>query len=299
MRLLAMSLTCAVALGAAAPVLATPALITGRLSHHQALQPGIAGRPMLPAQVQATPEQVVSPTETPTSTPAPTATATPAPTYTPTATPTPVKIPSARSLLSKTQAAARSANTARFDLHEKLILLFFINGNVRAQGDYSQHPSSLTAHLTGSVSALGKTQKLDEYHRQIGKNAWVKSAATKGRWKTEKPSPSQDVGSIVSPVDTATGKGVKILTLKTAGSQTFQGVAVWHVHGTMQLTVNKTSKPKGTMDFLISQKDFLPYRVAEYVNDQKDGILVDLQENMTRFGEKLSIKAPKVGSTTP
>jgi hypothetical protein len=247
-----------------------------------------------PAQANATPES----TATPSATVAPTSTPTPSPTVTPVATVTPAtSVPAASALLTKARAALKKANTSHFKVQEKVDLLNLVAGTVVEQGDTSQRPSEIQAHVTGSVSSGGKPQKIDERHVQIGKNAWVKSAKTHGVWKSEKATSPTAAGSLQNPVDIVKGSGVKITGLKTTGAETFAHVAVWHIHGKVAVQLDQNTAANGTVDYLVGKKAGLPRRILENVNDPKDGVLLDLQLTLSAFGKKVSIATPKVGST--
>jgi hypothetical protein len=246
-----------------------------------------------PAQVNATPENTVVPTSTvaPTSTPLPSPTLTPAPTSPPTS-----SAPAASTLLAKARTALKSANTDHFKLQETLALLNILSGKVIEQGDTSVRPSEIQAHVTGSVSSGGKPQKLDERHVQIGKNAWVKSAKTHGVWKSEKATSPTAGGSLQNPIDIVKGSGVKITGLTTTGAETYAHVAVWHVHGKVTVQLDQATSATGTVDYLIAKSGHLPHRILAYVNDPKDGVLLDLRLTLSGFGKKVSIATPKVGS---
>ncbi len=218
----------------------------------------------------------------PTQTPAPTATSVPA-------------TPSASSLLTAARAALKSANTSHFNLIEKLNLGGLVAGTIREQGALSQRPSEAKAHITGSLSALGKPQKIDEHHVQIKNKAWVKSAKTHGLWKSEKATPPSAAGSVQNPLDLVKGNGLKLTGLKTVGAQTFGTIPVWRIHGTVIAQVTQAKTTTGTVDYLIARNGNLPYRIMENVNDPKDGLLLNLQVTLSGFGKKVTIATPKIG----
>jgi hypothetical protein len=170
-------------------------------------------------------------------------------------------------------------------------------GAIREQGDSSQRPSELQGHVTGSLTALGKPQKVDEHHVQIGKKAWVKSTKTHGRWKSEKATVPTASGSLLNPLDLVKGNGLKITGLKTVGAETYGTIPVWHIHGTVIAQVTKTTITKGTVDYLVARTGTLPYRILEYISDPKDALLLDLRVTLSAFGKKVTITTPKVGGT--
>jgi hypothetical protein len=227
-----------------------------------------------------------------TNTPLSTATQTPAPTTTPIS-----SSPAASKLLTAARAALKTANTSHFSVIEKVNLGGLVKGTVREQGDMSQRPSEVTAHITGSLSTLGKPQKVDEHHVQIGTKAWVKSAKTHGVWKAEKATSPTAEGSIQNPLDLAKANGVKIKGLRTVDAETFGSVAVWHIHGTATVQVTQTTTTTGTVDYLVAKTGNLLYRVMENINDPKDSLLLNLQVTLSGFGNKVSIATPKVGGT--
>jgi hypothetical protein len=247
-----------------------------------------------PAQTNPTPENTVVPTATvaPTGTPVTSPTPTPVPTATPT-----VVAPAASDLLAAARAALKSANTSHFNLKENLDLAGLVTGTVREQGDMSQRPLKAKAHITGSLTAFGKSQKIDERHVQIGKKAWVKSAKTRGLWKSEKATSPTAPGSVQNPLDLVKGSGLKITGLKTVGAETYGTVPVWRIHGTVIAQVTQKTTTKGTVDYLIARTGDLPYRILEYVSDPKDRLLLDLRVTLSAFGKKVTIATPKIGST--
>jgi hypothetical protein len=214
----------------------------------------------------------------------------------PTATPVPSG-PAASTLLTAARAALKAANTSHFNLVEKVNLGGLVKGTVREQGDVSRRPGEVKAHITGALTALGKPQKIDERHVQIGTKAWVKSAKTRGVWKSEKATPANAVGSVQNPLDIVKGNGLKIRDLKTVGSETVGSVAVWRIHGTVIAKVTQTATTTGTVDYLIAKVGNLPYRIMENVNDPKDSLLLNLKLILGRFGEKVTVATPKVGGT--
>jgi LppX_LprAFG lipoprotein len=247
-----------------------------------------------PAQTNPTPE--ITPTPTATATPTSTPMASPTSTAAPTATPT-TQAPGASRLLTAARAALKSVNTNHFDVKEKVNLGGLVVGAIREQGDSSLRPSELKGHVTGSLAALGKPQKVDEHHVQIGKKAWVKSTKTKGRWKSEKATSPTASGSLQNPLNLVKGSGLKITGLRTVGAEKFGTIPVWHIHGTVIAQVTQTITTKGTVDFLVARTGALPYRILEYVNDPKDALLLDLRVTLSGFGKKVTVTTPKIGGT--
>jgi hypothetical protein len=241
-------------------------------------------------QTTSTATPTASPTATPSPSPTPTATATPTATLTP---------PSGKILLAAAETALGQKNTFHEDARIKLNFAFLVTGTIRVTGDVALKQRASFTHITGTLSALGKAQKQNEYDIQIKKQLWVKSAKTHNTWQKAKPGTT--ASSVATSSDPLSLKSatVKISGLKVTGSSTVGDVSVWQVQGTVTDKSDPKQVLKGKITLLIAQDTNLPYELDETINDTKDGIQLSGKIAFSNFGEKLSIKAPKVGSTTP
>jgi hypothetical protein len=83
------------------------------------------------------------------------------------------------------------------------------------------------------------------------------------------------------------------------GPSKFQGNDVWHVRATDVSVDAQGQTTEQTLDFLIGQKPFLPYVFSVTLNDTQSNTTLVEKQILTKFGKKVQVKAPKVGSTTP
>lgn len=186
----------------------------------------------------------------------------------------------------------------------------------------------MSGHIVASDSLEGTQQsrKVNEYFVQIKNTVYTKTmktsllrflaaakpAAKNGIWAKSKahriqvfsfpvdnplicPSASSGSGSGSS----GSGTTDQLKNLVDIGADTFQGVAVWHIRGT-DVSVDPTGKTsEAQLDFLVSQDHFLPYVFSVTVVDPSQNITVVQKQVLTQFGKKVSVKAPKVGSSKP
>jgi hypothetical protein len=218
-------------------------------------------------------------------------------TPTPTIAPTP---PEAQTLLTLSKAAVKAANTYHISYAITIKLGALLDGALLLVGDASVTPKTSRVHITGKLAVFGKGKTLNEDDIQVGKKAWTKSAKTKHRWALGGGG-AQSSGfnsSNGNPLK-VTSKGDKITGLTDVGADTVNGLAVWHLHGTYVAAVDSTHTVNGTIDYYIGQADSLPVEIKAHVESTALNLLEDLNQQMTNFGEPLSIQPPTVGSTTP
>jgi hypothetical protein len=53
------------------------------------------------------------------------------------------------------------------------------------------------------------------------------------------------------------------------------------------------------LDYYVGQQHPLPYKYLATVDDTTGGVKLVFQQLLGKFGEKITIKAPKVGSAQP
>jgi hypothetical protein len=135
------------------------------------------------------------------------------------------------------------------------------------------------------ANGKGKTTRTDIV--QIKTRAWTKSGSRKTGWKRVG---SSRVDSTLNPMRNPLDdrSGVAVSSLITVGAETIGKIPVWHIRWTE--TSGYTS---GTVDALIAQKGFLPYRTVRSLDDSVTGAHIDDHITRSRFGEKVPIAAPK------
>lgn len=216
----------------------------------------------------------------------------------PTPTSTPISAPGPTLLLQQANTALIQANTFHFHAELKLDLLGLVAGGLVIDGDQALKQQASVDHETGTLTSLGKKEKVNQHDIQIKNKSWIKSKKTHNKWTKQKSSSSTATSS-GNPLDVTSDPSITVADMQTVGSQSINGVVTWHIHIEFTQKIDSTHKVKGTVDYLIGQTDSLPYEIAEEVNEPAQGYVLDLREDLTKFGEKLKIKAPKVGSAKP
>lgn len=222
----------------------------------------------------------------------PTVTPTPSPTATSTA------LPAAAGVLTGANEALKTANTFHTVSRIRLALSGIVDGTVVGTGDVRLKPPATRLHITGNLTLFGKAQKLNENTIQIGKKSWTKDASTHHRWKLDTGTSPAGVSSSNNPLKVLS-KGDQVVDVVTMGAATVGSTAVWHLHGTYIAKVDSTHTATGTIDYYIGQVDSLPYEVTAHIADTKLKILEDIDELSTSFAKRVTIKAPRIGSTSP
>jgi hypothetical protein len=258
-------------------------------------------RAFLPQQAAAT--------ATPTGTVAPT----PAPTTNP-AYPDPVTLLNNSVNLFDQVTSARFENIIDGDQQSTVKL------HIDAVGDANCTGPSLKAKVTGKVTLEGTSQSNSVNFNliQVKNSYYKKGKSTKKVWKKVAP---QAATAFSYPVDpplncpnaaNAGGTGsnggsgtatpvpsTQIKDVTNLGPDTVGGVAVWHIQLT-QVAIDSTgAASQSVLDFYVGQKHPLPYKYLQTVNDTTNGVKIVFQQLFTKFGEKVTIKAPTVGSSKP
>lgn len=254
-------------------------------------------------------------TPVPSTTPGtPEATATPAPSPTPTAPAN--NYPDPVSLLQ-----------AGFNTLNALTSISFKDTAVQTQGNDTLHITAnanavckgfgVLATMKGTETLAGTSQKKTQSMKyiNIGKNYWIKDRATRGKWakSTAKkavvfgyspsnpltcngaPQPSSGSGSSGS-----SNAGPVIKNLENLGPASLAGKQMWHVQATGLYTDPTTNQTMPIVyDWLISQDHQVIYSYTIQVSDTGSQFKLILTETYSNFGKKITVKAPKVGSTKP
>ena len=242
-------------------------------------------------------------TATPTATPQPTTTPTPGPTANP-AYPDPV------TLLNNAITVYSALKSSHFEIVidgeqtgvEKL--------HIDVPGDATCKGPSMKGNASASDTLEGTSQsrKLKEKFIQVKTKTFINSTSTKKRWAQQKGTRftvfSFPIDNpLICTTDTGgTGSGGTTDQLKdlvNLGPSTFQGTAVWHVRATDVTVDAQGQTSEQTLDFLIGQKPYLPYVFSVTVTDPQSNATLVEKQILTKFGKKVQVKAPKVGSTTP
>jgi hypothetical protein len=266
---------------------------------------------VLPAIGPLSARRVYLPLQTSTT---PGATDTPVPAVTPTATPNPA-FPDPVTLLQNSFTLYGQLNTVHFENITDGNQQSSITLHIDAVGDASCKGPSLKAKVTSKEAITGTAQsKSTNFNLIQVKNAYYKKAkSTKNKWQKVKASQATAFtftidNPLACPDETASsGTGSDsgspssaIKNLTNLGPETVNGVSVWHVQAT-EVDVDATTgaTTQALLDYYIGQQHPFPYKYTATVNDTQNGIKLVFTQLLTKFGEKLTIKAPKVGSTTP
>jgi len=259
---------------------------------------GLASRPRV-APAQATTTPTVSPT--PNATPTTTATST----Y-----PDPLVILQNMITVLDQVASAHFDNTIDGNQVNTEKLHIDIPGDATCTGP------AMKGQVTGSDTLEGTSQKTS-YKASfiwINKKAWVKSKATHQRWAKAKATitpftgfplnfqteifPLTCTGTQAARLSQPQQTSPQIKDLVNLGPDTFQGIAVWHIRFVIPTTDTTGQTLDVQWDLLISQDHYLPYVQTETIPlDPQTSLIVKLV--MTKFGAKVTVKKPKIGSTKP
>lgn len=283
-------------LAEASPLHLNPWLSTGP-------KPLQTGSTPVPTAGTTTPTPVATETSTP---------VTPVPTTTPVATSTSVVTPTGTTttypdpvtLLRDTILVYQQIRSAHFEIVtdgdqpniEKL--------HLDAVGDVTCKGPSLRGHVSAkdTLEATKKVNTLSVDFVIVKKNAYQRSKSTKNQWKKTAQSNFSQLGIsadnlLLCPSSSSGSSGSgsgnnQFKNLVNLGPATFQGHAVWHIQA-REVTTGSSGEPvKGTFNLYIDQKHYLPYEQAYSQTDQ--GVKLNQKQILTKFGEKLTIKAPKV-----
>ena len=148
----------------------------------------------------------------------------------------------------------------------------------------------------------------------INKKAWVKSKATHQRWAKSKATitplqgftlnfqtdifPLPCGGTQAARLSQPQQTSPQIKDLVNLGPDTFQGVAVWHIRFVIPQTDTQGQTYDVQYDLLISQDHYLPY-VQTVTIALDPQTTVTNKSVLTKFGAKVAVKKPKIGSTKP
>ncbi|GAC1402847.1 MAG: hypothetical protein NVSMB52_16780 [Chloroflexota bacterium] len=299
-------------LGASLIVLAGGSL-TSAASVHQSRQVRIAAVFWLPSGAPVLGRIVASTTtgadSTATATPGATGTAAPSatPTLSPTPAPTPTTGPSYLdpvSILQNMYQVSGLLKSIHFDQTYRISGQIAVS--IRAVGDAVCQ--GLKAHVKGNATVPGtlQSQKTEFDVIQYKTSYFRKAKSKNSRWQKVKVKQVTPFGII--PVDnplgcsvTASsggGSGPQAKNLLNLGPDTIRGTSVWHIHATL---VDTTTDPplEIPVDWYVSHQHSLLYRYTASVSDAARNQKETFVLNLSKFGEHIKIKAPKVGSAKP
>jgi hypothetical protein len=250
-------------------------------------------RAFLPQQVSGTP----TPTGTPVATPAPTSN----PAY-----------PDPGTLLQNAFTVYSALNGVHFENITDGEQQGAVKLHIDALGDASCKGPSLKAKVTGKETLEGTSQsKSAKFNLIQVKNAYyMKSKSTKNVWKkstakattvfsftVDNPLACSTAGS-GSGGSTTSAPQIKDLT--NLGPETVAGVSVWHIQATeFDVDPQTGATTQALLDYYLGQAHPLPYKYLATVNDTTNGVKLVFQQLLGKFGEKVTIKAPKIGSSKP
>ena len=278
------------------------------------------------ASVAAGADQPADTTTTPTDTATPAATATASATAqpTPTATTTPSNLPDASSLLSAMASALQVAKTVHFQESSIDHQPGGVDLSVKDTGDATCTGFAVKAHVTASAVLQGTSQSEKDTYDLIRikkKDYWKDKSHTKGVWQTTKDSANFPFMAVVmSAADNplacfsqfipaaatgGTGSGASCSDqpsgLTNAGEMTFNGVTVYDIHYVdVQLCTNTTQPTDTPVDLYVGKDHPLLYGTLVNFDYRSTGAdYGQALQKFSKYGEKFSQKAPKVGSKTP
>jgi hypothetical protein len=242
---------------------------------------------------------------------APTATPTTATTPTPTPTGTVGNYPDAQTVLGKAVNVLAAIKTVHFD--ELATQDGAVSFHIEAIGDATCTPA-LSARVTAKQSVPGTQQSsthtftLIQYKNKI----FWKTKKTKQTWQPTKSATVTNFGygflpefPLICPnLGTGTGTGQNCPTeqpenLTNVGPDTINGIAVWHLHLVnveVDCQGNTSQLPE---DIYIDQSKNLIYKDVLSFSDESQGVTGALSTILSKFGEHITIKAPKKGSAKP
>jgi hypothetical protein len=239
------------------------------------------------------------------------------PTATPTATTTATSTyPDPRVILQNMVTVLEQVASAHFD--------DTIDGNqintevlhIDIPGDATCTGPAMKGQVTGSDTLEGTSQKTT-YKASfiwINKKAWVKSKATHQKWAKSKATitpfqgftlnfqtdifPLPCGGTALAVLSRPQQTTPQIKDLVNLGPDTFQGIPVWHIRFVIPQTDTSGQTYDVQYDLLISQDHYLPYVQTVTIALDPQTTLIN-KSVMTKFGNKVTVKKPKIGSTKP
>lgn len=178
--------------------------------------------------------------------------------------------------------------------------------HIGVTGDVTCKGPALKGHLSArdTQEATNKVSELSLNFIVVKKAAYQKSKSTKGQWKKISAKLlAKDFGisadnvllcpsSSSSSGGSSSGNNSTIKNLVNLGPATFQGHTVWHIQATEVSTDSSNQQVQGTLDLLIDQARYVPYEIMYTATNQ--GVTQIQKQILTKFGEKLTIKAPKI-----
>lgn len=213
-------------------------------------------------------------------------------------------VPDPNTLLAQATQALRAAGSFHFVADSNVELGALGAVTVHEVGDVDLKHQTARGQDKGSITAAGKTKSFNEHTIQVKTKLWYKSKSTKNKWKKGSGTGGStfDFKNFSLEVNSSsTGLNSSQITLTTVGLEQLNGASVWHVHGDFTITTDTSTNTQipGTLDYYITQQGTLPVLLKLNFDDATDGVVLNVQEAFSNFGEVLNTKAPKVGSTKP
>jgi hypothetical protein len=278
-----------------------------------------AQRLFMPLQATGTPvaTDTLTATATATST-ATTATAGPSetPTTPPTATPTPTSgttYPDPSNLLTAMVNKLSLIHTMNFKEVTNGVQTGVDTLKVTASGQSTCTGPALYAHVKGTDKVTGTNQKQTLTYSVIEYKGryYEKAKSTKNKWKQLKsnqaPAYAPDTGAILfcqtsgssSSGSSSSGGGCQLKDLLDTGPAKVSGNATWKISGTEVCIASDGSEQDAALTFQIGQTSDLLFVEAYKIVDPANKVTLNFQRNRSNFGGKITVKKPKVGSTSP
>jgi hypothetical protein len=258
---------------------------------------------VLPLQTNSTPQ----PTTTATATPA-----TPGPTVTPTT----GQYPDPTAIFNNMLQEYGLINTARFEYVTDGTQTNIVSLHIDGVGDATCKGPALTMKVTAKQTLQGtqQTQKYSGNFVQVKNTTWEYSKRTSNKWKKVNENnvtvlsfpfpiqnpllcPNSSSGSSSSGGSSGGTPSDQFKDLVNLGPETFQGNAVWHLHLTDVHVDTGGTVTNIPIDLLIGQAHYFPYVFQQTLSDPQDNITIVEKQILTKFGEKVTVKKPKTGSS--
>jgi hypothetical protein len=190
--------------------------------------------------------------------------------------------------------------------------------HIDAVGDATCKGPSLKAKVTGKETLEGTSQSRSSKFNLIQvknayykkgkstKNVWKKSTATAAAvfsFPVDNPLACPNAATSGSGSGSGSGSTAptsQIKDLTNLGPDTVAGVSVWHIQAT-EVDIDPTTgaTTQALLDYYVGQAHPLPYKYLATVNDSTNGIKLVFQQILGKFGEKVTVKAPTIGSAKP
>jgi hypothetical protein len=184
------------------------------------------------------------------------------------------------------------------------------SGTLTFHGDMSIRTGRLRLTVVSkmNLSLVGNSKTITTTMQEVGTKRYVaaRTLNKKGKWLrwscSKVTAGSSSAGVSVTPNPQSSSQQ-QFSSLVNEGTDTVDGVTVWHVHGVLAPTATSTPgsqsqsvQTTGTMDDYISQADYTLVRttvVASVTGSQNTQTSLAVTLDFSKYGEQFHIKLPK------